>query len=196
MKRIFDLKNLECPKPVIETKKILEKYKGEQIEIILNSQTALENVKRLLTNSNISFLQRQEECDFILNFINTGIDNKDIRLDISCETNFKKNIIITSQCLGREDEKLGKILMKSFFYSLAESSLKPKNLFFINSGVFLTTQGSQVIEELKKISSAGTLIYSCGTCLDYYNLKDNLIIGSVGNMTILLELLSEEPIIL
>ncbi len=72
--------------------------------------------------------------------------------------------------------------MRAFFKTLKEVSPKPKKMIFINSGVRLTTQGSDVIESLREIEATGTAILSCGTCLDYYHLKDKLGVGVVSNM--------------
>ena len=58
----------------------------------------------------------------------------------------------------------------------------PSKLFFLNSGVFLTTEGSPVLEELSQLVDRGVEIFSCGTCLDFYNLKDKLRVGRVTNM--------------
>ena len=58
----------------------------------------------------------------------------------------------------------------------------PAKLIFINSGVRLTTEGSEVLESLKTISEKGVEILSCGTCLDFYGLKEKLKVGVISNM--------------
>jgi hypothetical protein len=55
-------------------------------------------------------------------------------------------------------------------------------MLFMNSGVFLTTAGSTVLETLRKFADAGTEILSCGTCLDYYDRRDSLEVGGPTNM--------------
>ncbi|QJW49305.1 hypothetical protein HA075_23655 [bacterium BFN5] len=61
---------------------------------------------------------------------------------------------------------------------------------FINSGVLLTTQGSPVLEYLQKLEQAGVQLISCGTCLEYYQLKDKLAVGGVTNMYTILDEMS------
>jgi selenium metabolism protein YedF len=63
----------------------------------------------------------------------------------------------------------------------------PKTLIFVNGGVKLTTEGSNVIESLKSLEAEGTEILSCGTCLDFYNLKDKLLVGEISNMYTIIE---------
>jgi selenium metabolism protein YedF len=72
--------------------------------------------------------------------------------------------------------------MKGFIYSLTELDTPPETVLFFNSGVKLTTEGSNAIADLKKLETKGTVIASCGTCLDFYQLKEKLAVGSVTNM--------------
>ena len=54
----------------------------------------------------------------------------------------------------------------------------------------LTTEGSEVIEYLRTLEREGVEILSCGTCLDYYNLKNKLLVGGVSNMYTIVEKMS------
>jgi len=38
------------------------------------------------------------------------------------------------------------------------------------------------LDSLKLLEKAGVEIFSCGTCLEYYQLKDKLKVGAVTNM--------------
>ena len=53
---------------------------------------------------------------------------------------------------------------------------------FINNGVQLTTEGSGVVETLVLLEKKGVQIFSCGTSLEYYNLREKLRVGLVSNM--------------
>ncbi|MGD9559846.1 MAG: DsrE family protein, partial [Oscillospiraceae bacterium] len=55
-------------------------------------------------------------------------------------------------------------------------------LIFMNGGVFLTTEGSAVLESLEMLELNGVEIISCGACLNFFGLQDKVAIGSVGNM--------------
>ena len=39
-----------------------------------------------------------------------------------------------------------------------------------------------MLEELQELAKRGVEIFSCGTCLDYYQLKEKLRVGQVTNM--------------
>ena len=73
---------------------------------------------------------------------------------------------------------------------MTELNGRVKNIIFMNSGVFLTTEGSEVLEILQSLSQEGVEILSCGTCLDFYGLKDKLAVGDVTNMYTATDILS------
>ena len=89
---------------------------------------------------------------------------------------------IASSALGVGDEQLGRILMRAFVKTLKELDPLPERLVFVNSGVRLTTQGSDLLADLRELEGRGVRILSCGTCLDYYQLKEALEVGTVTNM--------------
>jgi len=91
-------------------------------------------------------------------------------------------VLITSDRLGTGSEELGKILMKSFLNTLWDHEPKPGKILFINSGVMLTTEGSEVLETLELLEREGVEIFSCITCLAFYEIKDKLRVGKVTKM--------------
>jgi selenium metabolism protein YedF len=90
--------------------------------------------------------------------------------------------LVLSDRLGRGDDDLGALLMRSFLYSLARNEVKPERIVFMNGGVRLTCEGSESIDDLRLLAEAGVQVKSCGTCLDYFRLKDAVVVGEVGTM--------------
>ncbi len=91
-------------------------------------------------------------------------------------------LLITSSGLGDGEPDLGEKLLGAFLQMLYESGDYPDKIICMNSGVFLTTAGSFAEDILQKFVAGGSKVLSCGTCLDYYNKKDKLIIGQPTNM--------------
>ncbi|RJQ50750.1 MAG: sulfurtransferase-like selenium metabolism protein YedF [Actinobacteria bacterium] len=106
-----------------------------------------------------------------------------------------KLIFINSDRLGRGDDELGARLTGMFLYSLANGDSRPETIVLMNGGVRLAVEGSEAIEHLRKLSDAGTKIYACGTCLDYFGLKDKLAVGEVGNMNATAELFMNNDVV-
>jgi len=94
----------------------------------------------------------------------------------------KKTLIIGSEGLGKGDDKLGALLMANFLRLLAESPEKPAKIGFWNTGVKLCCQGSAVLAHLSKLAEQGVEIVACTTCLEYFNLEDQLKVGKPTTM--------------
>lgn len=188
--RTIDCSGLLCPKPVILTKKELENMEAGELEVIVDNDTARENVSKFAKNLGISF-ETTERDGFYHILMKKEVASR-VSIESGCEKmNFTSDkdivIVIGNNKLGHGDDKLGASLMKSYIYALTESENKPNTLLFLNGGVKLTTEGSEVIESLKILENLGAEIMSCGTCLDFYGLKEKLLIGNVTNMYTIVE---------
>src|SRR5574340_449343 len=93
-----------------------------------------------------------------------------------------KVLFVNSERIGEGDDTLGAKLMTSFFYSLVRSPEKPETVVFMNRGVHLTCKGSSALDDIRLLAADGVKVFSCGTCLDYFGLKNKLVVGEVGNM--------------
>ena len=91
-------------------------------------------------------------------------------------------LYLNSDQMGKGDKELGRKLLQTFLEKLANSEQNIDLIGCVNSAVNLTTKGSQVIESLKLLEQKGAQIATCGTCLDHYNKRDELLIGQVGSM--------------
>ena len=72
--------------------------------------------------------------------------------------------------------------MRAYIKTLKNINPLPAKIFFYNSGVKITATESDLIAPLKELTDLGVEIFSCGTCLDFFNLKDDLLVGQVTNM--------------
>ena len=91
-------------------------------------------------------------------------------------------LYLNSDEMGDGDSALGKKLMKSFLSELSNSDVSIDMIGCVNSAVNLTTEGSEVLDSLKKLEARGARIASCGTCLDFLEKREKLLIGEVGSM--------------
>ena len=91
-------------------------------------------------------------------------------------------VFITTDTLGRGSDELGRLLMKSFLYGLTEWEELPATLALMNGGVKLAVRQAATLTDLQALTAAGTQILVCGTCLDFFGLKDELAVGQISNM--------------
>jgi selenium metabolism protein YedF len=99
-----------------------------------------------------------------------------------CATGAARVIFISDDEIGGGERELGAALMKTFIYTAAESDDPPDGMVFMNSGVRLVTENEETVEHLRRLADRGVDILVCGTCLDYYGLKERLKVGRVSNM--------------
>lgn len=181
MKNI-DCKGLKCPQPVINTKKYFDSIESGEAEIVVDNEVAKNNIVKLCESSGLKYEVKENEGLFYI---------KAMKEICACEpmefNNKKLTILISTDKMGSGDDKLGAALMKSYMFALSEADVIPENLLFLNGGVKLTIQSSDVLDSLKVLEKRGVSISSCGTCLDFYGVKEELSIGDITNMYTIVE---------
>lgn len=187
MAKEIDVRGLPCPRPVISTKKALEEIKQGTITVLVDNPESKENVRRFADSQGCKVNIEERKGVFYLK-ITKGPPGEGEKLpEVEVENELKKAINADVVCIntdrfGTGDEELGEILMKAFLNTLWDYQPRPAKLLFINAGVMLTTEGSEVLEALSLLEKEGVEIFSCGTCLDYYGIKEKLRVGKVTNM--------------
>lgn len=187
MKIEIDARGLSCPMPVINTKKELDKIESGLVVTTVDNIVAKENILKLANSLNCEANVIKEEKDFISIEIKKGENDiieksENIALEDKC-------IFISSDKMGKGNDELGEVLIKGFIYTLTESKPYPKHIILVNGGVKLSTENEATIENLKILEQSGVEILSCGTCLDYYELKEKLQVGSITNMYTIVDIM-------
>jgi selenium metabolism protein YedF len=178
---VIDCRGLACPQPVITTKKALDQLNEGEMIVIVDNASSCNNVERFAQSQGCSVEVESRGQDFYLHVRKGKISDAAEAPGEKKEVE-KVVVYINSNLLGVGDEALGTILMRAFLKTLLDLERKPLRLILINSGVQLASEGSEVLEILGKLSEKGIEILSCGTCLDFYGLKEKLKVGKVSNM--------------
>ena len=186
--KIVDARKKACPQPVIMTKKEVDGG-AEEITVIVDNETAKINVTKFGTQLKYTVTAEDKDDGTYIVLKKSG-ENKEQTEIISEIKNKNAGYFITSDKLGKGSDDLGRILMKSFLYTLSETKPYPDFLVFLNSGVKLTTEGSESVDDLMKLKEGGVKIVSCGTCLDFFEIKDKLRVGSISNMYDIVDMIS------
>ncbi|HHT50702.1 MAG TPA: sulfurtransferase-like selenium metabolism protein YedF [Eubacteriaceae bacterium] len=192
----IDCRGLSCPLPVVKTKKVLEDLKEGSIVTIVDNQMARENIKSLANKLNTTYEVEEKAGDFYITITkkqeppeeDKGIDQSPNK-NPGVEDNLV--ILIGNDKMGVGEEELGNILIKGYLYALTEVEPRPNKLIFVNNGVKLNCKGSDSIESIQRLEDLGVEILTCGTCLDYYDLKKDLQVGSISNMYTIVEALNQ-----
>lgn len=175
-----------CPLPVIETKKAIRQLgpDGGEVTVLVDNEVAVKNVTKMVTANQYQITTQPVNDNFEMTVTVTqpaAVQEQHTGMVIA----FGRNV------LGEGDPKLGQILLKSYIYSLTELDTPPEHLLFFNGGARLTSQDSGVLDDLKTLEDKGSQISTCGTCLDFYNIKDQLAIGEITNMYAIVEAMDQ-----
>lgn len=175
----IDARGLACPQPVLLAKKAVEET-GE-CTIYVDNAAARENVSRMA---------RTLGCDVTVEETDGGtrivITRKGGEPPVpgACPSLAAGPavLVVSTAAMGKGNDELGRILMRSFFHTVNEAIAPPDTLVLFNEGVTLAVEGSPVLEDLRALEGKGTRILVCGTCLDFFRIKDRLAAGTVSNM--------------
>ncbi|MCL2140261.1 MAG: sulfurtransferase-like selenium metabolism protein YedF [Dehalococcoidia bacterium] len=180
----IDCRKQNCPMPVVNTKKAIEQSGGDKLVVIVEGIVSRDNVRRYVQSQGHK-VEIEDKGGGIFN-MNVTPDPEKIKKEATSGNDGPITsgvvVFITTNKLGEGDERLGSILMKAFLNTLHDSEPKPEKVIFINSGVRLSTEGSEMLDSLAALTEDGVQIISCGTCLTYYDIIDKLKFGIVGNM--------------
>ena len=202
VKRI-DATGLDCPAPVLKTKKAIEQDHSEEIIITVDNSAAVENVSRFLNYQNYQVSTEVKGNVFAVTGIKKETDSD--TGSISNENNSRENgpapagkmgknigeeafdhqkimVMIASEQMGKGDDELGSKLIKNFIKTLKEMGEDLWRLVFVNGGVKFTIDGSDILPDIKELEENGVHILVCGTCLNHFKLLERKKVGETTNM--------------
>ena len=192
----LDERGKQCPLPVIEAKKALEKAEpGSVVEVVVDNEIAVQNLKKLALHKGLDSLsEKVSEREFLVK-IWAGVKEKAEQVRENAEQAEKESIkcaldcrekglvlVLASDEMGQGDAVLGRLLMKGFVYAVTQQDKLPETVLLFNGGAKLSCQGSDSLEDLKELEAQGVEILTCGTCLNHYGIAEKLLVGNVTNM--------------
>ncbi|OFK23858.1 sulfurtransferase-like selenium metabolism protein YedF [Olsenella sp. HMSC062G07] len=196
----IDARNLACPRPVVLALEALPKLKpGESLDILVNDDVASANLTRLAAEKGCALTTVAQGQETTL----TLTPNAPVEQSASasaeaadfCEIPGRGDavIVVDADTMGRGSEELGRILVKGLLYALAHQDQVPRLALFYNGGARLTCEGSESLDDIRELEARGTQILTCGTCLDFYGIRERLAVGGVTNLYEIAKVFAENP---
>ena len=187
MKEI-DARGLACPAPVLQTKATLQEEKSTGVSVIVDNAASQQNVQRFLESQGFQTQLVQKGADYLV--IGTCVSTPSAQVPSPAgqpsaepQTETKKIMVMCAgDRIGFGDDELGLALMVNFLRTLKEMGDELWRLVFVNNGVKLTIDGSEVLEDLEEYEKAGLKILVCGTCLNHFDLLERKQVGETTNM--------------
>ena len=182
----FDARGMACPLPVVNAKKKSEEMQqGGSLTILVDNEIAVQNLLKFAASRGFEAVSSKEnETNYSVTMEVTACSPISSEASV-CNPDARRQgtvVVLSGNTMGTGDEKLGKALMKAFIFALTKQDILPETILCYNSGAYLTCTGSDFLEDLNTLEAQGVKIMTCGTCLDFYNLKEQLQIGTVTNM--------------
>ena len=182
MKEI-DARGLACPAPVLQAKNAIEEDKVNSIEVLIDNEAGRQNVCRFLKSQGFGVSVQEREGDFhVTGRREGGLEPEGVVAEKPDTEKKKIVVMVANNCVGHGDDELGSKLMVSFLKTIKEMGDELWRLVFVNNGVKLTIDVSEVLSVLKAYEKDGLHILVCGTCLTHFNLLDKKQVGETTNM--------------
>lgn len=184
MSKVVDAIGQACPIPVIMTKKEIDNGE-DQIITKVDNKIAVENLKKLAASTGFEVEVKEEDGLYTVALSKECKECKAMLEGLDQQKPVPKSdyvVFIGNEHIGGGSQELGKNLMRMFLYTLTESSELPTHILFMNGGVKIPTLDEQAVDHLKTLKEKGVEIIVCGTCLNYYNLAEDLKVGQISNM--------------
>lgn len=183
----IDCRGLKCPQPVLKTKDALEQMASGEIEVTVDNEASRSNVERFAKSQGCQATVSEVNGNFHIIIHKTGDSQPGSSTvdaaSFTCESAQMELVhVFPANTMGRGSDELGQVLMRAYIKTMKDVSPLPRKLLFYNSGVMLTATDSDVIQPLKDLEARGVEILSCGTCLDFFHLKEKLLVGKPTNM--------------
>lgn len=184
-----------CPIPVVKaTKALKEMGEAGTLEVRVDNEIAVQNLLRLASGKGLPVRSEKlggSEFTVVMTVdVPPAPDAGETAPVCGPDQRGSLVVAVDAAAMGRGDDKLGKALMKGFVFAVSQLEELPRAMLFYNGGAALTCQGSDSLEDLKNMEAQGVEILTCGTCLDFYGLKEHLAVGSVTNMYTIVETLA------
>jgi selenium metabolism protein YedF len=182
MKEI-DARGLACPEPVLQTKAALQENDVQNIQVVVDNGASQQNVQRFLESRGFQTQLKQKDADFVIIGTSSGTFVEPVPVKTRSEQECSKIMVMcAADTMGSGDDELGRKLMVNCIRTLKEMGVDLWQLVFVNGGVKLTIDESDVLDDLQQLEQVGLTILVCGTCLDHFKLLEQKRVGVTTNM--------------
>lgn len=184
----LDCKGLNCPEPVLRTKTYLEQNKGESFSVVVDRDASRENVLHFAKSQGCAVSVAQDGANsFVITLIpgsTPTVSNSFCKEDYLCDVCVGGNLIyvISSDSMGSGSEELGWALLQTYVTTIEQVAPLPSHILLYNGGVKLAATATKALEALQRLEEKGVIIWSCGTCLEFFHLEKERKVGSITYM--------------
>ena len=143
-KTVVDARGEACPLPVVHAAKALAGMTGGVLEVLVDNEIAVQNLERMASGKGLKCTAARAEGGFAVE-IEAASGAAQPEAAPACAPDKRGELVIAvdTDRMGRGDDKLGALLMKSFLFAVTQLPELPRKMIFYNGGAKLTTEGSE-----------------------------------------------------
>ena len=185
-----DARGDACPLPVVKAKNAIKELNGAgQVEVLVDNEIAVQNLTKMAQQKGYASSAEKRAAQEYRVVLTVGDAAAETPAPAVCAPDTRTDTVVAigSNQMGVGAEELGKTLLKAFVFALTQQDQLPRTVLFYNGGAAVTCEGSASLEDLQKLESLGVEILTCGTCLNHYGLTEQLRVGGVTNMYVIVE---------
>ena len=186
----------QCPIPVVKATRALRGMTEPGIlEVHVDNEIAVQNLTRMAAGPKLEAKSEKLGGKEFVVSMEVRAPAGEAPLEeppLACAPDQRGDLVVAvdSAVMGHGSDELGAVLMKGFLFAVGQLPALPKTMLFYNGGARLTCKGSGSLEDLKSLEAQGVEILTCGTCLNHYDLTEELAVGGVTNMYSIVEKLA------
>lgn len=176
-----------CPIPVVKAKQAIATLPaaGGLVQVLVDNRVACENLRKLADGKGYGYgLEETPEGHYAVTLtIGEGVQADDMPAQAASPLQAGGSIVaIGRDAMGHGDDALGKILIKGFIFSLSQLEVPPSAVLLFNGGVKLAMAGANTVDDLHVLAASGCPVLLCGTCVNFYELADQVAVGEITDM--------------
>ena len=188
MPEVINCQKLACPQPLLQVRSYIQEHSPERFAVIVDNPAACENVTRFAQRQGYAVTRRQSEGLWRLEIMRVGETAMPVHQGMASEAPCQVEeverilVIVASEIYGNSEPILGERLLTNFLTTLPEMGDSLWRVVLLNGAVKLAIKGSPSLGALQAIEACGVDVLVCATCLDYFGMLGQHLVGDTTNM--------------
>ena len=183
---VIDARGIGCPKPVLMAEEALAGISEGTVEMLVDNEGSVSNLNRFATKNGFYCEAARQNGHWHLKIVKGYVCEVPEAESTTASAGKDLFLVIATDSMGK-DEKLGRILMKAYLETMKVYKELPHTIFFMNTGVRLTTTDEEIVPIVREVEALGVELYTCGTCLKHFGLESELKVGHRGTTHTVIE---------
>jgi tRNA 2-thiouridine synthesizing protein A len=177
-----DTRGRACPEPVVLTKKGLDETAEGEILVLADGENARDNIVRFAQSQGCEVTVAEDRGCYRIGITKKAGSKPAAEPYVAvCPSSDKEIVYLFDSDYVGSNRELGKVLLNGFMNAALSLPHKNCTVILISNAVKLAVRGSYALDVLNNLQQQGVGILICGTCLDFFKIRDEVAIGTVSN---------------